>query len=76
MKLQNHFCSCAVGAALTFAVATPVVAADLFFSGLRVYLAAGSTAAADPGVLVVLGAGLIGLRVFIGKRSKRREKEL
>jgi hypothetical protein len=74
MKLQKNFYGCAVGAALTLAAVTPVIAADLSVSGLRAYLAAGATAT-EPGLLFALGASLIGLRIFIGKRSKRRDKE-
>jgi hypothetical protein len=74
MKFQKNFYRCAVGTALTMAAVTPVIAADLSVSGLRAYLAAGATAT-EPGLLVALGASLIGLRIFIGKRTKRRDKE-
>lgn len=74
MKFQKNFYGCAVGTALTLAAVTPVIAADLSVSGLRAYLAAGATAT-EPGLLVALGASLIGLRIFIGKRAKRRDKE-
>lgn len=74
MKFQKNFCRCAVGTALTLAAATPVVAADLSVSGLRAYLAAGATAT-EPGLLLALGASLVGLRILIGKRTKRRDKE-
>jgi hypothetical protein len=74
MKFQKIFYGCAVGTVLTMASVTPLVAADLSVSGLRAYLAAGATAT-EPGLLVALGASLIGLRIFIGKRTKRRDKE-
>ena len=74
MKLAATLFRCALVTALTLAAATPVFATDLSLNGLRAYLAAGSTAT-EPGLLLVLGAGLIGLRIFMGKRTKRRDKE-
>ena len=74
MKSQKNFYACAVGTTLSMAAVTPVIAADLSVSGLRAYLAAGATAT-EPGLLLALGASLVGLRILIGKRTKRRDKE-
>jgi hypothetical protein len=74
MKFQKSSYHCAVGTVLTLGTVTPVIAADLSVSGLRTYLAAGATAT-EPGLLLALGASLVGLRILIGKRSKRRDKE-
>ena len=73
MKLDRKSCGWAIGAALTLAVATQAFTAETAFKNLRTYFTSGSITA-TPGIMVILGVGLIALRAVIAKRSKRREK--
>ena len=73
MKLDRKSCGWTIGAALTLAVATQAFTAETAFKNLRTYFTSGSITA-NPGIMVIVGVGLITLRWVIAKRSKRREK--
>ena len=73
MKLNRKSCGWAIGAALTLAVATQAFTAETALENLRTYFTLGSITA-NPGIMVMLGVGLITLRALIARRSKRREK--
>ena len=48
---------------------------DVSISGIDRIIAA-SSLPADPAVMVIVGAGLIALRIMIARKSRRREKSL
>ena len=73
MKLPRKSCGWAIGAALTLAVATQAFTAESAFENLRTYFNS-SSITASPGIMVIVGVGLITLRALIARRSKRREK--
>ena len=73
MKLDMRLVGLATGGALTFLTAAQAYGDDISINHLRNYFTSNSVAA-DPGVMVILGIGLIALRVLIARRSKRREK--
>lgn len=74
MKLDKKLYGCAIGAAWTFALAVQAYGNEISINNLRNYFTA-SSITADPAVMVMVGIGLIALRVLIAKRSKRREKD-
>ncbi len=74
VRIQQLVYRAGLSTALILTIAAPSSSADLPFRGLQSYLLA-SSVAADPGLLVILGVALIGLRVFMARRSKRSQKE-
>ena len=74
MKLARKSCGWAIGAAWTFALAPQAYGNEISINSLRSYFTS-SSIAADPGIMVMVGVGLIALRVLIARRSKRREKD-
>ena len=74
MKLDSKLNSWAVGTAWILAFATQAYGNEISINSLRNYFTS-SRIAADPGVMVIVGVGLIALRVLIARRSKRREKD-
>ena len=74
MKLERTIHTSALSAALILASGAPVSSNEISFNKLRTYLTTAS-GATDPGVMVIIGIGLIVLRVVIARKFKRREKE-
>jgi hypothetical protein len=74
MKLDKNFYGLAIGAAWTFACTAQAHCNEISINSLRNYFAA-SSITADPGIMVIVGVGLIALRMLIGKRSKPRAKD-
>ena len=73
MKIERIIHTSALSAALILASSAPVTGNEISFNKLRSYLTSAS-GAADPGVMVIIGIGLIVLRVIISRKFKRREK--
>lgn len=74
MKLDNKLNGWAVGITWTFALASQAYGNEISINSLGNYITS-SPIAADPGVMVIVGVGLIALRVLIARRFKRREKD-
>jgi len=74
MKLDKKLYGSAIGAAWTFALAAQAYGNEISINGLRNYFTS-SSITADPGIMVMVGVGLITLRVLIARCSKRREKD-
>jgi hypothetical protein len=74
MKLDKKLYGSAIGAAWTFTLATQAYGSEISINSLRNYIKS-SSITADPGIMVMVGVGLITLRVLIARRSKRREKD-
>lgn len=74
MKLDKKLFGCAIGAAWTFALAAQAHGNEISINNLRNYFTS-SAITAEPAVMVMVGVGLIALRILIAKRSKRREKD-
>lgn len=74
MKLDKNFYGLVIAAAWTFTWTEQAQCNEISINSLRNYFAA-SSITADPGVMVIVGVGLIALRVLIGKRSKPRAKD-
>jgi len=73
MKLDKNFYGLAIGATWTFACAAQAYCNEISINSLRNYFTA-SSITADPGIMVMVGIGLIVLSVLIGKRPKNRAK--
>ena len=73
MKIERIIHNSALSAALTLASNAPVAANEISFNKLRNYLTSAS-GATDPGLMVLIGIGLIVLRVIIARKFKRRGK--
>lgn len=71
MKLDMKRRGWQVGAAWTFALTAPAYGNEISIKNFRNFVTSNLNAA-DPGVMVLIGVGLIALRVFISRRSKRR----
>ena len=74
MKLDKNFYGLAIGAAWTFAWTAQAQCNEISINSLRNYFTS-SSITADPGTMVIVGVGLIALRVLIGKRAKPRAKD-
>jgi len=74
MKLDSKFFGATTGAVWTFALATQAFGSDISIKSLRNYFIS-SSITADPGIMVMVGVGLIALRMLIARRPKRREKD-
>ena len=74
MKLDRRFYVWATSAAWTTASAAQAYANEDSTRTLSHYITS-SLISADPIVMVMIGVGLIALRVIMTKRSKRREKD-
>ena len=74
MKLDKNFSGLAIAVAWTFAFTAQAYCNEISINSLRNYFAA-SSITADPAVMVIVGVGLIALRVLIGKCSKPRAKD-
>jgi hypothetical protein len=74
MNFDRKIHTSALSAALILASSAPVSGNEISFNQLRSYLTSAS-GATDPGVMVVVGIGLIVLRVIIARKFKRRGKE-
>ncbi len=74
MKLDKRLYGWAIGAAWTFASAAPAYCNEISINSLRNYFTS-SLITADPSMMVMLGIGLIALRLLIARRSKRSEKD-
>ena len=73
MKLEIKRRGWLVGAAWTFALTAPAYGNEISIKNFHKYVTSNLNAA-DPGVMVLIGVGLIALRVLISRRSKRREQ--
>ena len=74
MKFGKKNYGGATGAAWTFALAAQAYGSEISINSLRNYINS-SSVTADPAVMVMVGVGLIALRVLVARRSKRREKD-
>ena len=75
MRLDKKLYGSAIGAAWTFTLAAQAYGSEISINSLRNYFTS-SSITADPGIMVMVGVGLIAFRVLIAKRSKRRGKDL
>ena len=74
MGMQQNVYNWGLATALIFTATDPACAANFALSSLPSYLLA-SSVAAEPGLLVILGVALIGLRVVISRRGRRSQKD-
>jgi len=74
MKLDRKFYGWATGTAWTFALAAQAYGNEITFKSVSNYISS-SLIITDPGVMVMVGVGLIALRVLMTRRSKRRDKD-
>jgi len=74
MKLDKKLYGWAIGSAWSFASAAEAYCNEISINSLRNYFTS-SSITADPGTMVIVGVGLIALRVLIGKRAKPRAKD-
>ena len=72
MKLDKQLFGAAITAAWTFALAGQAYCNEISINNLRNYINS-SSITAEPAVMVIVGVGLIALRMLMAKRSKRRE---
>ncbi len=74
MKLDRKLYGWGIGAVWTLTWAALAYANDISINSLRHYFTS-SPIAAEPGVMVMIGVGLIALRVLVARRSKPRDKD-
>jgi len=74
MQLDKKLNGWAVGTAWTLALASQAYGNEISINSLRSYITS-SPIAADPSVMVIVGVGLIVLRVLSARWSKRRAKD-